>query len=1056
MTRITSSSMLVAGAIVALIGPLAREAPGQVAVITGQVTGRDSASLGGAIVTISEFNVGATTAIGGTYTLTIAAERVRGQVVTLSARYIGYASLARTITLTPGSQVQDFALKWDPLTLDEIVVTGTAEATSTKKLTFSVGRVSEAQLQEVPALNPIQSLSGKVAGAHVTSPSGAPGAVSAVRLRGATSLTPGASQQPLLVVDGILTYGTMADLNVEDIESIEVVKGAAASSLYGSNAASGVIQVFTRRGKNVAEGLTNVTVRNEFGLSGLSRRLPINQSHYFQLDGSGNYVDGDPAAAGVQKVLEADHIADNPYPASTPFRDQQDAILGSGQFFTNYMSVARHQGGTNFMVSFENQKNFGIVDVPGINLDGYGRKSVRMNVDQIVSDQIDVSAGGYFSNSNAQDAGVGGQGSSTVGGVGSTFFSVLFMPPDVDLFLPNADGTPFKVDVGLDGAITSSDRNPLYSLANLDARRNRTRIEGSFRGRWRPSSWLLFEGSFAYDRQTQTFRSYTPKGTLSAAGQPGGGSLNITDLGRETWNTGVSATLDRTFGDLQARVKGSYVFENDETNTNFAGGTDFASASTPDLDNLSNQGTKQISSFQSLIRAGNVFGVVGFEYKGRYIADALVRRDGSSLFGPDARYRTYYRVSGAWRVSEDLKIPGVEELRLRASRGTAGLRPPFEAQYETFTTGGGQISPAVLGNRNLRPAHSTETEVGFNVDFLNRFTLEYSYSDRLTIDQVLQVPLSSVAGFTSQWRNAGALKGQTHELALGAVLVNSRDFSWRLNVTGDRTRQRVTSLSTLAFPTGSGQQSNDLFLIREGEIYGSMWGYRFAHTPQELLDNPANVGLDISLYSVNEDGFVILTSTKGTLAERAIKYVDRNGSTYYQIGDANPDFSTAFTNTLTFKGFTVYGLLDWVQGGDIYNLPRQWLSRAEFRAAEIDQAGRPASARKSSDYYSAINDANNFNEFYVENGTYARLRELSVSYAFTSRTLERIGLSRLFRSLRVGVIGRNLITWTGYSGLDPEAYNPVDSNSGDPTTFRFDSFSYPNFRTFSAMIEIGF
>jgi hypothetical protein len=199
--------------------------------------------------------------------------------------------------------------------------------------------------------------------------------------------------------------------------------------------------------------------------------------------------------------------------------------------------------------------------------------------------------------------------------------------------------------------------------------------------------------------------------------------------------------------------------------------------------------------------------------------------------------------------------------------------------------------------------------------------------------------------------------------------------------------------------------------------------------------------------------------------------VDRTGSTYYQIGDANPNFTMAFSTTLNWRGFSVYGLLDWVSGGDIYNLPRQWLERSEFRSAEMDQAGKGAatawcrtyqptntscSGKKAYDYYGRINDANTFNAWFVEDGTFARLRELSVAYSFSPTLIRSIGVSRLVRSLKLSVVGRNLVTWTKYSGWDPDTHSPISAATGDPTTFRFDDFQYPNFRVFSGMVEIGF
>ena len=172
-----------------------------------------------------------------------------------------------------------------------------------------------------------------------------------------------------------------------------------------------------------------------------------------------------------------------------------------------------------------------------------------------------------------------------------------------------------------------------------------------------------------------------------------------------------------------------------------------------------------------MLRAKNAFFVSTFEIKDRYILDGVIRRDESSLFGAKQRAQTYNRLSAAYRVSEDLKIPGIDEFKLRASYGTAGLRPTYDAQYETLQITGGSPQKVTLGNPNLKPAFSTEKEYGFNLNFLQKFTLEYSYSDKITKDQILEVPLSAAAGYRTQWQNAGTLAGNTHELAASALLL---------------------------------------------------------------------------------------------------------------------------------------------------------------------------------------------------------------------------------------------------------------------------------------------
>jgi hypothetical protein len=207
----------------------------------------------------------------------------------------------------------------------------------------------------------------------------------------------------------------------------------------------------------------------------------------------------------------------------------------------------------------------------------------------------------------------------------------------------------------------------------------------------------------------------------------------------------------------------------------------------------------------------------------------------------------------------------------------------------------------------------------------------------------------------------------------------------------------------------------------------------------------------------------VLKANRGTAAERAIRFADEKGNSLVQIGDANPNFNAGFSSNMTWRGFTVYGLLDHVNGGDIYNLPRQWLARSEFRSGDLDQGGKPDDRKLASAYYAGINDANNFSDYFVEPGGYTRLRELSVNYTFGTGLLQATRLDRVTNRLRVGIVGRNLVTWTKYSGLDPETSavgavqgTGVANGVGDATTFRFDGFGYPNFRTFSAVVEIGF
>src|SRR6266568_6096331 len=239
MRRTMFSAPLCATILMALFAVVA-EAQAQSAVITGKVTGRQGEALGGVIVAIDELSTAVATTVSGTYTLTVTPEKAKGQTVTLRARYIGYSPGVKQITLTPGTQTQDLELKFDPMTLDAVVVTGVAEATEARKLTFAVGHVDASQLQQAPAVSALGSLEGKVAGVRLLTGSGMPGGEPGIRLRSATALTsPGACEAPpcaatdvpgpLIIVDGTITRHGLSDINSQDIDRVEVVKGAAAS-----------------------------------------------------------------------------------------------------------------------------------------------------------------------------------------------------------------------------------------------------------------------------------------------------------------------------------------------------------------------------------------------------------------------------------------------------------------------------------------------------------------------------------------------------------------------------------------------------------------------------------------------------------------------------------------------------------------------------------------------------------------------------------------------------------------------------------------------------------
>ncbi len=1056
------TTLLRTGGIAALLVLAAGKAQAQ-ATITGRVTDTDGQPLGGAQVSIRELaSYGANTASNGTYTIVVPEDKAKGQSMTLVARYLGKAPGIKAITLNAGRQEVNFSLRADPLRLEELVVTGVNEATSTKKLTFAVGKVSAEQLQETPGVTALSGLAGKVAGVRVVAATGEPGSAPSIRLRGATSIS--GSQEPLIIIDGTISRATLADIASEDIERIEVIKGAAASSLYGSDAANGVVQIFTKRGKTLADGKLLVTTRNEVGASFLTKRIPNANATNFTVGADGQFL----RTSGGARIPAADGVADNAYPN---YYDHQAEIIHPGVFYTNYLSIGQRRGATNFNASFENTHTEGVI----FGLKGFGRQNFRLNVDQQLTPRVDLEISTFYGHSN---------NNNTAQGPGAPFFTLTFVEPNINLFAKNPDGSPYRAFIP---DKISNAQNPLYNLANEKRDTERSRFTGGGRLRWRMLDWLTAETNYNFDQERDDFSDMQPFGYLSNTGQPTDGFLNRTAHAGRTYNLGATLTSVATWHGITNTSKVSYIYEDQTVNDVSASADKLFVKQVPEFA-AADPATYSAGSTNQIIRNRNAFAITTFDIKDKYILDGLIRRDESSLFGPNSRRSYYGRVSGAWRANEDLKIKGFDEIRLRASYGTAGLRPNFDYQYEVLNTAGGSFSKQTLGNKNLKPAHSAELEVGTNIEMGGgRFTLEYTYSQKTTKDQIILVDLPSVVGFQNQWQNVGSLKSSTHELALGYQVINNRDMAWVVNITGDRTRQTITDWPLPEKLNAFGQQPQTFFL-GQGAKLGIMYGNKAVRSISELYDDPAKKALsgagqtyDPANFVVNEEGYVVSKAswhcgddkivlgsknadgTGGTACaagEKPITYVTcktfaTDGSctgttSLVRIGDANPDFNASFSSTFNYRRFAITGLVDWSQGGNIYNGTRQW-PFFDNRDRVYDQRGKPEAEKKSQSYYNYFYNGLNAQAFFVEPGTYVKIKELSVNYTLVRDQLKKVGLGRL-ENVRLGLLGRNLFTFTKYSGYDPE----VSGITGDPFQFRIDWFSYPHFRTFTGQVEIAF
>jgi TonB-linked SusC/RagA family outer membrane protein len=1139
--NVTSFRLVLLGALAGWLAPAGGvQAQQQNAVIAGQVTSEQGQALEGAQVSITQLGVGTTTNAAGRYTLTIPAARVAGQSVTLRIRHIGYIPASRIVNITAGQQTVDFAMGLDINRLAEVVVTGVTGATEQARLPFTVSTVTEKDMP-VPGQSALSQLQGKVPGANIVSASGRPGSSPSIILRGPKSIdaSQGRGQSPLFIIDGIAISGSLPDLNPQDIESIEIVKGAAASSLYGSRAGNGVIQIRTKRGGGT-DGV-RFTLRTEAGAGDIEREFRLSQRHFLLMDETRTrfcvVATGLPACArtvdlaeealrineqapGAQSLPPATFIRDFGIarsPSKSELRglfqvnrwpqeyDAIDQSITNGTFVNSNLDMSGRFGGANFFASLSHFQQDGVFRY----LDGFRRSSVRLNMDQQIGEDVQVGLTTFYSRGKE-----GAQ--NTEGGTG--FFRLTRVPAGVDLLRTDRFGRLFVRSNPLNQGAQNS--NPLYIFQNERETDESDRFLGSLNVRYTPVEWFTLEGNAGYDRAAGSeffirdagFRISQPSATLPL------GFISRESSEAQSYNTSLTATATRTFfGELETRALAQYLYEQQDGLDTDLEGIDLAAAGLTTAEAASQN--LDIDSDETTARAIGVLGGISATYKGRYIVDAVLRHDGSSLFGEANRWATYGRGSVAWRVSDEpwwFAPDQVSDLKLRASIGTAGGRPAFAQQYETFTIAtGGVLSPATLGNRNLRPEVTTEQEYGIDLELFRRIGLNVTYAFAETEDQILLVPPSQATGFTNQWQNAGTLENKTWEVSLNVPIVTRRDLSWSTRLSWDQTRTIITKLGVPTFFDGPPQQGAEtMFRFGEGERYGTIYGRKFITSCSDLPAPFSSQCGPGQAFQTNDEGYIVwvgnamcggqpcglgdgikynlwqstlpgcvnpatggaINVSGGTACRQAggvvnapfgvemswgnaiiLRDADANGLNV-PLGNVMPDYRFSVSQTVTWKNFSAYGLLDAAIGQEIWNEGRHW-SLGDFQVRETDQTGKSVETAKPLGHYwrtAAPEHSAGVGGFYdqlqpnsrtVETASYAKIREVSLAYNF----------GPLFNTgdWTVSLIGRNLKTFTDYTGFDPET-GRAGGITGSAALNGIDAFQYPNPRTFTVSVTTRF
>ncbi len=1126
------------------------------AVITGTVTSEQGQKLANANVYINELNVSVATDAAGHYSITLTPARLRGATsITLRSRAIGFTPTSKITTAT--SQTVDFRLRQDVNRLSEVIVAGVTAGTEQKKLAFSVARVDAADLTKVSASDPLQALEGKVPGANIVSASGRPGAPPAVLLRAPTSIaSSGRGTAPLYVVDGIILGdqlsstggGGLADINPNDIDNIEVIKGAAAASLYGTRAGNGVISITTKSGKGGADGF-HTAYRTEYGSSDIEHPITIAQTTGMRLDASGtrfcvnvtgNYASPAPTTYGGNSCARSIDYASvanfvNSYPdvfAQSPPTfpvDPGSAISGAPlkNVFqvdkwpgVNYDAVAqfvqpkpyeqqnvelRGKSGPNSMfLSGNYTRQQGAIKY----LNGFQRVTARLNASRSTDKwNFDVtSAFGHDTKDGYQEEDGGG-----------AFFRLTRTPPIVNLNAVDTLGRLY-VRPNLQGG-GSQNYNPLYELQNYAQSTATNRFTGGTNARWNPLTWLSMNFNFSYDGAAATAIFFRDKGyrtTTGPASSSNSGALTRSAEAQQQYNASSDITATHTFlTDFNTRTSVRALFDRTDYNYQGLSGNWLAVVGLPNAANIgstpSGVPSQTVGSSISTVRGLGYYLSEDVDWKDRYIIGGLVRRDASSLFGSGHRWATFGRGSLAWRVAQEpwWFIPALDEFKLRASVGSAGNRPAFVSQYETYALTAGTVgNPVTLGNRNLRPETVIETELGLDGELFHKIGFNFTSSKTDARDQILVVPVASFYGYSQQYQNAGTLSGRSFEASVNIPWITTQNFSYSTRFNYDRAKSVITKLNVPAFTAGaSAQGTNALFFVRQGETYGTFYGRKFITSCGELpssVQGACGPGKD---FQANSDGLIVWTGTGNATGDGIAKnlwqsrlplnspffstaasgdvnhfntaqvvnwgmpMVERDSTGAAKVvalGHALPNYRWSVAQTASYKRLNAYALLDASKGRSVYNQGRGW-GLLDFLSVDDNQAGKTVATAKPLGYYyraalpdngsgtGGLYDILGPNSIMTEDASYVKLREVTVGFHLGA-------FGRLGGDWSIAGTGRNLKTWTKYTGFDPEVgYGAVSgtggasaNSPGSAVLNAVDAFQFPNLRTFTLSLSTSF
>jgi TonB-linked SusC/RagA family outer membrane protein len=1025
--------------------------------VTGKVTSsKEGTTLPGVTVMIKGTSQGSITDIDGNYKISVPS---KDAVIIFS--YVGFIKQEVPVN---GRTTVNIALETDVTQLSEVVVTAFGIAQEKKSLVASAQKVDGQELAGSREANIVDALNAKVAGVQITRQAGSAGAASNIVIRGMSSIS--GENQPLFVVDGIPinnAYRTVArgssvdvsnraiDINPNDIENITVLKGPAATSLYGIQAASGVIIITTKKGRRSDEKNVSVNYSNNIGVDKIMNYFPA-QMRFAQGD-NGLYTTGTFSHFGPPlTTLRYDGATNNPahpngnivdmnHPSANQNLlvlpvDNQKNFFQNGLTIENNLNVSGGNKNGSFYLSLGDFRQKGIIPNNEFN-----RTNIKLTGETSISDKISIMGSATYVNSTSTRFGRGDNFSDVVQGTFRT-------PPSFDntlgYLLPSGAQRAFR---------NNSPDNPFWVVNNNPYTDDVNRIIGIIQAKYDPTSWLNIMYRVGTDVASDKRNQQWARGSFGGDALPGGRVLEDT-YNDKTLNSDLIITATKSISDFKFSLMGGQNYFSNYNARQYFDGRDLA---IPGLYNISNAQSNLIMAHHKIRKeTAALFTRFAVDYKNYLFLELNGRNEWTStLLAPNNSF--FYGGAGVGFVFTDafkLESDIINFGKIKASYAEGGRDASPYADQTFYNRGivsgvwggsiryplpngiGGVELSNVAGNPFLKPERNKTSEIGTELRFLkNRIGLDVTYYRGVNVDQIISVTVPGSTGFTNQLINAGTIENKGWEIVGTFTPVQHKDFRWDIVTNFTRNRNMVLELPVDRIAlSGFG---NLRPLVKKGEPYSVFYGTGFMRS---------------------QNGDVIIGNDGYPLRQMPTA---ENPSGDIKIGDPNPDFLLGIRNNFSYKGVGLTFLWDIRVGGDVANISTNW-QRAQgvptftydrghmvvFKGVTAD--GSPntqAVLIDQASYYARANYGDRtIAERFVEDGSWVRLRDVTLSYNLPKSLIGKIGL----KSMDFGIYGRNLLLFTGYSGIDPET-----NFAGPNTSMGVDAFGTPTTRTYGVSLRAG-